>query len=133
MPHLIGNLKKLNGSDLFKFSNIVNHSSFLFSLKLGSNSALPEEFQQNVYYDHTAVQSLISDLSIYYRHEIMRDAARRAALFIIARYGEGDLAVFPRDLIKLIANEVWKTRLDDRWMKAGKELNPSSSKGAIDV
>ena len=56
----------------------------------------------------------------------MRDAARRAALFIIARYGEGDLAVFPRDLIKLIANEVWKTRLDDVWMDAGEELNPSS-------
>jgi hypothetical protein len=46
----------------------------------------------------------------------MRAAARRAALFIIARYGEGDLAVFPRDMIKLIANEVWKTRLDDTWM-----------------
>ena len=58
----------------------------------------------------------------------MRDAARRAALFIIARYGEGDLAVFPRDMIKLIANEVWKTRLDDAWMDAGEESNPSSSK-----
>ena len=56
----------------------------------------------------------------------MRDAARRAALFIIARFGEGDLAVFPRDMIKLIANEVWKTRLDDAWMDAGEELNRSS-------
>ena len=53
-------------------------------------------------------------------------AARRAALFIIARYGEGDLAVFPRDLIKLIASEVWKTRLDDSWMNAGEESNPSN-------
>ena len=58
----------------------------------------------------------------------MRAAARRAALFIIARYGEGDLAVFPRDMIRLIAYEVWKTRLDDAWMDAGEELNPSSSK-----
>ena len=30
---------------------------------------------------------LLSDISIYYRK---RDAARSAALFIIARYGEGD-------------------------------------------
>ena len=56
----------------------------------------------------------------------MRAAARQAALFIIARYGEGDLAVFPRDLIRLIANEVWKTRFDDVWMDAGEKLNPSS-------
>ena len=55
----------------------------------------------------------------------MCDAARRAALFIIARYGEGDLAVFNQDLIKLIANEVWKTRLDDAWMNAGEALNQS--------
>ena len=59
---------------------------------------------------------------------MMRDAARQAALFVIARYGEGDLAVFPRDMIKLIANEVWKTRLDHVWMDAGEELNLSSSK-----
>ena len=49
----------------------------------------------------------------------MRAAARRAALFIIARYGEGDLAVFPRDLMKLIAKEVWMTREDPLWMYAG--------------
>ena len=48
----------------------------------------------------------------------MRAAARRAALFIIARYGEGDLEVFPRDIIRLIANEVWKTREDPIWMEA---------------
>ena len=47
-----------------------------------------------------------------------RAAARRAALFIMARYGEGDLAVCPRDVIKFIANEVWKTRLDDLWIIA---------------
>ena len=58
----------------------------------------------------------------------MRAAARRAALFIIARYGEGDLAAFPRDLIKLLANEVWKTREEDVWMDESEQLNPSSSK-----
>ena len=63
----------------------------------------------------------------------MRAAARRAALFVIARYGEGDLAVFPRDLIKLIANEVWKTRLDDAWLDASEESNPSSSKRTKNV
>ena len=71
-----------------------------------------------IYNDHAAAQNFISDISIYYRHEIMRAAARRAALFVIARYGEGDLAVFPRDLIKLLANEVWKTREDPIWMEA---------------
>jgi hypothetical protein len=104
---------------------MVNHRSFSFSLCLEGNSALPQIFQQN-FYDHTVVQLLISDISVYYRHKIMRAAARRAALFIIARYGEGDLAVFPRDLIKLIANEVWKTRLDDVWMNLGKESIPSN-------
>jgi hypothetical protein len=99
---------------------------------LSGNSALPQQFQQDIY-DNTAVQELLSDISIYYRHQIMRDAARRAALFIIARYGEGDLAVFPRDMIKLIANEVWETRLDNSWMDAGEELNSSSSKRTKNV
>ena len=100
---------------------------------MGHNSALPKEFQRSFNEDHTAVQNLISDISIYYRHEIMRAAARRAALFIIARYGEGDLAVFPRDTIKLIANEVWKTRLDDTWMDTSEELNANSSKRTKNV
>ena len=107
---------------------MVNHRSFSFSLFLDGNSDLPPEFQRELYNDHSAAQNVISDISIYYRNEIMRDAARRAALFIIARYGEGDLAVFPRDMIKLIANEVWKTRLDDAWMNAGEESNARSSK-----
>ena len=93
----------------------MNCRSFFISLTLEKNPALPPQFQQSVY-DHTAAQELLSDISIYFRHEIMRDAARRAALFIIVRYGEGDLAVFPRDMIKLIAKEVWKTRLDNVWM-----------------
>ena len=111
---------------LLKLLFIVTHCSFPPSLDLEDNSALPQQFQQYVMGDHTAVQNLIADIAIYYRHEIMRAAARRAALFIIARYGEGDLAVFPRDMIKLIANEVWKTRLDDAWMDPSEELNPSS-------
>jgi hypothetical protein len=97
---------------------------------LTSNSDLPEQFQQNIFLNHTEAQNLISDISIYYRK---RDAARRAALFIIARYGEGDLAVFPRDLIKLIANDVWETRLDDAWLDASEELNQSSSKRTKNV
>jgi hypothetical protein len=82
---------------------------------LNGNSDLPEQFQQDVFRDHSAIQELLADISIYYRK---RDAARRVALFVIARYGEGDLAGFPRDLIKLIANEVWKTREDPIWMDA---------------
>ena len=83
---------------------------------MGGNLALPQHFQENIFNDHAAAQMRLSDISIYYRRKIMRDAARRAALFILARYGEGDLAVFPRDLIKLIANEVWKTRTDPIWV-----------------
>ena len=107
----------------------ITHS-FSFSLYLNENFALPEEFQQNIEYDDNAAQSLIFDISIYYRK---RDAARRAALFVIARYGEGDWAAFPRDLIKLIANEVWKTRLDDAWMDASEESKASSSKRTKNV
>jgi hypothetical protein len=92
---------------------------------LGNNHNLPKQFQRTLHGKRT-VQNQLSDISIYYRHEIMRDAARQVALFIIARYGEGDLAVFPRDLIKLLANEVWKTRLDDVWMNLGKESIPSN-------
>jgi hypothetical protein len=88
---------------------------------LSGNYALPKQFQHNLG-GHTGAQKLLADISIYYRHEIMRDAARRAVLFIIARYGEGDMAVFPRDMIKLIANEVWKTREDLTWLDAGGDL-----------
>ena len=100
---------------------------------MNNNAALPQQFQQDSLHDHLAAQEQIADISIYYRHEIMRDAARRATLFIISRYGEGDLAVFNRDMIKLLANEVWKTRLDDLWMDASKELNPSSLKRTKNV
>jgi hypothetical protein len=85
---------------------------------LDDNSDLPKQFQQNLgvlEYEHTAVQKLLSDISIYYRK---RAAARRAARFIIVRYGEGDLAVFPRDMIRFIANEVWNTREDPIWLNA---------------
>ena len=100
---------------------------------MGYNSELPPQFQHNIFDDQTAVQMRLSEISIYYRHEIMRDAARRAALFITARYGEGDLAVLNRDLIKLLAKEVWKTRLDDAWMDASKQFNSSSSKRTKNV
>ena len=113
--------------------NIVNHRSFFFSLYLSGNPDLPEQFQKDIFYDHATAQNFIFDISIYYQHEIMRHAARRAALFVIARYGEGDMAVFNRDLIMLLAREVWKTRLDDMWMDAGEELNPSSSKRTKNV
>ena len=106
----------------------VQSSLILLRLWLHSNSALPEQFGGNDAYGYTETQRQISEISIYYREimlEIMRAAARRAALFIIARYGEGDMAAFPRDLIKLIANEVWKTRLDDIWMDASKEQGQS--------
>ena len=110
--------------------NTSNRRSFsFFSLYLGDNSALPNQFQRYVEDDHTAAQELLSDISIYYRK---RAAARRAALFVIARYGEGDLAVFNRDLIRLLAREVWKTRLDDGWMNA-KESNSSFSERTKNV
>ena len=96
---------------------------------MNDNSDLPQNFQQNIY-NYTDAQELLSNISLYYRK---RAAARQTALFIIARYGEGDLAVFNRDMIKLIANEVWKTRLDDAWMDAGEELNPISLKRTKNV
>jgi hypothetical protein len=109
-----------------KFSNIGNRRSFsFFSLFLEGNFDLPNQFQKNIEDDHTAAQILLSEIPIYCRK---RDAARRAALFIIARYGEGDLAVFNRDLIRLLAREVWKTREDDAWMDASEESNSNSSK-----
>ena len=93
------------------------------------NFALPEQFQKSIY-DYTAAQNLISDILIYYRK---RDAARSAVLFIIARYGEGDLAVFNRDMIRFIAKEVWKTREEDIWLDARDPLNVSSSKRTRNV
>ena len=109
----------------------MNRRSFsFFSLYLGYNSDLPNQFQQIIANDHTAVQELLSDISIYYRK---RAAARRAALFVIARYGEGDLAVFNRDLIRLLAREVWKTREDVVWMNASEESNSSFSERTKNV
>ena len=83
---------------------------------MNENTTLPEPFQVNLWSNHTATQILLIDISAYYRNEILRAAARRAALFVIARYGEGDLAVFPRDITRLIAKAVWNTRGDDIWM-----------------
>ena len=82
------------------------------------SSIVREENRTTIFADHAQTQMLISDISIYYRNEVMRDAARRTALFVIARYGQGGMAVFPRDIIKLIANEVWKTREDPIWLDA---------------
>jgi hypothetical protein len=36
-------------------------------------------------------------------------------------------------MIRLIANEVWKTRLDDAWLDASEELSPISSKRTRNV
>ena len=104
-----------------QFSNIMHHRSFSFSLYLDDNSALPEQFQQDIFHDHFVAQRLLHGISMYYRRVMMRAAARRAALFIIARYGEGDFGVFPRDIIKLIAHEVWDTRADWKWMDASEQ------------
>ena len=95
--------------------SFFSNGLFLFSLYLDDNSALPHQFQQNLYCELSDVQKLVSDIKIYY---LKRAAARRAALFVIARYGEGDLVIFPRDLIKLIARQVWGTREDPVWMDA---------------
>ena len=99
---------------MFSLSTIHRRSFSFFSLHLRDNSDLPNQFQKYIKDDHTAAQKLLSDISIYYRKHA---AARRAALFVIARYGEGDLATFPRDMIKIIANEVWKTREDPMWLE----------------
>ena len=102
-------LKALLVGRLLSSSRVPSVAAYsLLSLSSRSNSAR-KQFQKDASYDHTGAQNLVSGISIYYRK---RDAARRTALFIIARYGEGDLAVFPRDLIKLIAKEVWETRED---------------------
>ena len=49
-------------------------------------------------------------------------AARRATLcFIAARRSiadAGDLAVFPKEIVKMIAVEVWATRKDPKWIEA---------------
>lgn len=105
---------------------MASYRSFSFWLLLEDNSALPKHFQKNIHFKLSAAQELLSDMSTHYRHEIMCDAARRAALFIVARYGEGYLAAFPRDLIKLIAKRVWKTREDSIWLDASRRLGQSN-------
>ena len=107
----------MSGEAFFVISIVVHRRSFFFSLFLSSNTVLPKEFQYSIY-DRTTVQKRIVDISIYYRTKIMHAATRRAALFVVARYGEGDLSVFPRDVLKLIAKEVWKTRRDEAWLDA---------------
>ena len=106
--------------------NTISRRSFsFFSLLLRDISGdLPRDFQKGIEDNHTAAQELLSDISIYYRK---RNAARRAALFVIARYGEGDMAVFNRDLIRVLAREVWKTREDPMWLDPSEESNSNSS------
>ena len=57
--------------------------------------------------------------------ELIPDAVRRAALLLVGvcrsstNYeGMGDFAIVPRDVVKLIAKEVWATRTDPIWMWA---------------
>jgi hypothetical protein len=51
-------------------------------------------------------------------------AARRASLYLIAARratpiaDAGDIAVFPKEIVKMIAMEVWATRKDPKWIEA---------------
>lgn len=60
-------------------------------------------------------------------------AVRRASLYLVASRciltGAGDLAIFPKEIVKMIAMQVWATRKDPIWIEALSESERTGKLG----
>ena len=60
-------------------------------------------------------------------------AARQASLFLVAARRKiadaGSLAIFPKEIVKMIAMEVWATRKDPIWIDALSESERTGKSG----
>jgi hypothetical protein len=90
----------------------LNHNVCITELSVGRNEIAHESMATIEYLTETRNKVLIPD------------AVRRASFYLIAARratpiaDAGDLAVFPKEIVKMIAMEVWATRKDTKWIEA---------------
>ena len=130
---------KIKVSGKLAFANMLRSNQILETLRLQQGLFEGDEVAEvlNVFLDvlsHSNVSlkslSLSRDnefaASVLHRNSILiPEAVRRASLYLIgirqstlASDGMGDLAVFPKDIVKLLAQHVWATRKDPKWIDA---------------
>ena len=79
------------------------------------------------------LQAAIEYLTVTRNKNLVPAAVRRASLCLIAaRYNistAGTLAIFPKEIVKMIALEVWATRKDPIWINSLTESERTGKKG----
>ena len=93
----------------------LNHNICILELDVNYNSITPESEATIEYLIQTRNKTLIPA------------AARRASLYLIAARratpiaDAGHFAIFPKEIVRMIAMAVWATRKDPKWIEAVKE------------
>jgi Ran GTPase-activating protein (RanGAP) involved in mRNA processing and transport len=107
------NLRHLSISGLFGFGKANFESAFI------------PVFQNNVtLIELDGMKSSKIEALLIHNRELIPAAVRQSALFLIGIRrstdieGMGDFAVFPKDIVRLIAQAVWATRRDPIWIQA---------------
>ena len=132
--YLYGN--EIGEAGLMALANALNHNRNLQDLYLdfysggdgeGIENAFVEALQSNVTLTHLqGIESLKIEALLIRNKELIPATVCRAALFLIGIRqstdfeGMGDFAVFPKDVVRLIAQTVYATRRDPVWIQAVK-------------
>ena len=102
--------------------NSLNHNVCITELLIGANNIAHESRATIKYLTETRnaiiIPAAVRRVSVYLM------AARRATPIADA----GDLALFPKEIVKMIAMAVWATRKDPKWIEA---LSESERMGAV--
>ena len=130
--HLQGN--EIGEAGWMALANALKHNRNLryldFSLNPGEDGEGIENAFIDVFHNNVTLIGLqgsnSSQIEALLRHnkEEIPEAVRRAALLLIGIRrstdieGMGDFAVFPKDIVRLIAQTVWETRRDPVWIQA---------------
>ena len=94
------------------FIDALNHNVCLTELYVNYNSIAP------------ASEATIKYLPATRNRVLIPAATRRASLYLIAARratpiaDAGDFAIFPKEIVRMIAMEVWATRKDPKWIEA---------------
>ena len=128
------NDNEIGEAGLMALANAVKHNRNLQDLDLnfffggdgeGIENAFVDVFQSNVALLMLGgIESSKIETLLLRNKEQIPAAVRRAALLLIGIRrstdfeGMGDFAVFPKDIVRLIAQTVWATRRDPVWIQA---------------
>ena len=94
------------------FIDALSHNVCLMGLLIFGNKISPESEATIEYLTQTRNKTLVPA------------AARRASLYLIGARrstpisNAGDFAIFPKEIVKMIAMAVWATRKDPKWIEA---------------